>query len=54
VTIAAFLVVSHATFTILPLCFEIDEFIQIRLSQGNYFPKQSRAAGCSDCNLHHG
>jgi hypothetical protein len=32
VTTAASLMVSHAIFTILPLRFEIDEFIQIRLS----------------------
>jgi hypothetical protein len=32
VTIAASLMVSHAIFTIQPLRFEFDEFIQIRLS----------------------
>jgi hypothetical protein len=41
VTIAVFLMVSHTIFTILPLRFEFDEFIQIQLShRENNFPSK--------------
>jgi hypothetical protein len=54
VTTAASLMVSHAIFTILPLRFEIDEFIQIRLShRGTIFLSKVEQPALT-ANLHHG